>query len=73
MRRALAEARLARAIGVICRPETDRMRHYSDADLPRRFFAIIRLDDTTALRDLEPREQWERGVEEPPEMFPTGI
>jgi erythromycin esterase-like protein len=71
--RALAEPRLQRAIGVIYRPETERMSHYYDAELPRQFDAIVHLDETTALRALEPGEQWERGVEEPPETFPTGI
>jgi erythromycin esterase-like protein len=71
--RALADRRLQRAIGVIYRPETERLSHYYDAVLPRQFDAIIHLDETTALRGLEPGEQWERGVEEPPETFPTGI
>ena len=71
--RALAEPRLQRAIGVIYRPETERMSHYYDAELPRQFDAIIHLDETTAIRALEPGEQWERGVEEAPETFPTGI
>jgi erythromycin esterase-like protein len=71
--RALVAPRLQRAIGVIYRPETERMSHYYDAVLPRQFDAIIHLDETTALCALEPGEQWERGVEEPPETFPTGI
>jgi erythromycin esterase-like protein len=71
--RALRAPRLQRAIGVIYRPETERMSHYYAADLPREFDAIVHVDDTTALRGLEPGEQWERGVEEPPETFPTGI
>ena len=49
------------------------MSHYYDAELPRQFDAIIHLDETTAIRALEPGEQWERGVEEAPETFPTGI
>jgi erythromycin esterase-like protein len=71
--RALHEPRLQRAIGVIYRPETERQSHYYDVQLPRQFDAIIHLDETTALRGLEPGEHWERGIEEPPETFPTGM
>ena len=34
---------------------------------------LLHFDQTTALRGLEPGEEWERGVEEPPETFPSGI
>ena len=71
--RALASSRLQRAIGVIYRPETERWSHYYLATLPRQFDAVIHIDSTSALRGLEPGEQWEGGVEEPPETFPSGI
>jgi erythromycin esterase-like protein len=71
--RMLAEPRLQRAIGVIYRPETERMSHYYDVELPRQFDAVIHLDETSALRGLEPGEHWERGSEEPPETYPTGV
>jgi len=71
--RALSAPKLQRAIGVIYRPETERISHYYEAELPRQFDAIIHLDDTTALRGLEPDKEWERGIEEPPETFPSGI
>lgn len=71
--RALASARLQRAIGVIYRPETERLSHYYDVELPRQFDAMIHIDETSALRGLEPGEHWERGVEEVPETFPSGI
>jgi erythromycin esterase-like protein len=71
--RTLAEPRLQRAIGVVYRPETERQSHYYDVVLPNQFDAIIHLDETRALRGLEPGEHWERGVEEPPETFPTGM
>jgi erythromycin esterase-like protein len=70
---ALSKPKLQRAIGVIYRPETERMSHYYDVELPRQFDAIIHLDETQALRGLDPGEHWERGVEEVPETFPTGI
>ena len=71
--RALARPRLQRAIGVIYRPETERASHYYDVELPNQFDAIIHLDHTTALRGLEPGEHWERGVQEVPETFPSGM
>src|SRR5207302_2101669 len=37
VQRILAERRLERAIGVIYRPETERLSHYFDADLPSQF------------------------------------
>ena len=71
--RLLRKRRLQRAIGVIYRPETERWSHYYLATLPRQFDAVIHIDSTSALRGLEPGEQWEGGVEEPPETFPSGI
>ena len=62
-----------RAIGVIYRPETERASHYYDVELVREFDAIIHVDETTALRGLEPGHRWERGVEELPETYPTGL
>jgi erythromycin esterase-like protein len=71
--RALSERRLQRAIGVIYRPESERMSHYYDVELPREFDTLIHIDETSALRGLEPGEHWQRGVQEPPETFPTGM
>jgi erythromycin esterase-like protein len=72
-RAALAGPGLQRAIGVIYRPETERQSHYYSVDLAREFDAMIHIDETFALRALEPGEHWERGIEEVPETFPTGI
>jgi len=69
---ALASPRLQRAIGVIYRPETERMSHYYDVELPRQFDAIIHIDETSALRGLEPGEAWHAGAE-PPETYPSGV
>jgi erythromycin esterase-like protein len=63
--------RLERAIGVIYRPETERVSHYFDADLPRQFDAVLHLDRTVAVEPLEPFPR-ERG-EEPVETYPTGL
>ena len=62
--------RLQRAIGVIYRPETERLSHYFHAHLPAQFDAVIHIDETRALRPLE-RES--AGAEEAPETFPTGM
>lgn len=64
----LRSPRLERAIGVIYRPETERMSHYFDARLADQFDAIIHQDETTALQPLERTEQWNRG--DAPETYP---
>lgn len=45
--------RLQRAIGVIYRPETERMSHYFFTRLPYQFDSIIHLDETTAVQPLD--------------------
>jgi erythromycin esterase-like protein len=65
----LREERLERAIGVIYRPETERISHYFEATLPHQFDAIIHLDETRAVEPLERTASWETA--EPPETFPT--
>ena len=62
--------RLQRAIGVIYRPETERLSHYFEARLVEQFDAMIHIDETQALRALEPEGAV---TEEPPETFPTGM
>ena len=49
---ALAQRRLERAIGVIYRPETERLSHYFDASLPNQFDEWIWFDETSAVRAL---------------------
>src|ERR687891_1019426 len=51
----LREPRLERAIGVIYRPETERLSHYFRARLPDQFDAVLHIDETSA---LEPLELW---------------
>jgi erythromycin esterase-like protein len=45
--------RLQRAIGVIYRPETERMSHYFFTRLPYQFDSIIHFDETNAVQPLE--------------------
>jgi len=49
----LREPRLQRAIGVIYRPQTERMSHYFECTLPGQFDALIHVDRTHALRALD--------------------
>jgi len=64
----LPERRLQRAIGVIYRPETERMSHYFHARLADQFDAMIHIDETHA---LQPLERFSRPTHEP-ETYPTG-
>ena len=50
--------RLERAIGVVYRPETERLSHYFEARLPDQFDAVIHLDETSALEPLERSSEW---------------
>jgi len=53
VREILLEPRLERAIGVIYRPETERMSHYFEAVLAKQFDVIIHWDHTKALHPLD--------------------
>jgi erythromycin esterase-like protein len=65
------EKLLERAIGVIYRPETERVSHYFYADLPRQFDGVIHFDVTRALQPLDKVASWTH--EDAPETFPAGI
>jgi erythromycin esterase-like protein len=71
--RALDPPRLERAIGVIYRPETERMSHYFSASLPRQFDAVLHYDHTRAVEPLERTPVWERGEAELPETYPFAV
>jgi Erythromycin esterase len=60
--------RLERAIGVIYLPESERVSHYFNAQLPGQFDGVIHLDTTRAVEPLERTSQWETG--ELPETYP---
>jgi erythromycin esterase-like protein len=66
----LIAPRLERAIGVIYRPESERVSHYFRARLPDQFDAVIHIDETTA---LEPLERWAYADADLPETYPSGI
>jgi erythromycin esterase-like protein len=67
----LSGARLERAIGVIYRPETERLSHYFEAELHRQFDAVIHIDETNAVEPLELTSEWETG--ELPETYPWAV
>ncbi len=67
----LADPRLERAIGVVYRPQTERVSHYFPARLDRQFDVVIHIDRTSALEPLDDVAAWDRL--EPPETYPTGI
>ena len=64
------DERLQRAIGVIYRPETERMSHYFNARVAEQFDAILHIDETHALAPLEP---YSETSDEAPETYPTGM
>ncbi len=68
---ALKEPRLERAIGVIYRPETERMSHYFGARLSDQFDAMLYFDITRALEPLDKTSLWEVG--EIPETYPFAV
>ncbi len=60
-----------RAIGVVYHPEHERFGNYVPTILPRRYDAILFMDETEALRPLHevhPREE-----QEVPETYPSGV
>lgn len=67
----LREPRLERAIGVIYRPQTERVNHYFHARLSDQFDAVIHFDETQAVEPLDSTTHWETG--EVPETYPSGF
>ena len=67
----LREERLERAIGVIYRPQTERVSHYFRARLLEQFDAMIHVDETRAVEPLERSARAQ--VREVPETFPSGV
>jgi erythromycin esterase-like protein len=64
----LSQPRLERAIGVIYRPETERLSHYFDAVLPRQFDAWTWFRETRAVEALP-----SAAASGEPETFPFGV
>ena len=68
VRRGLAEERLERAVGVIYRPETERVSHYFHAALPRQFDEYIWVDRSRAVTPLD-----SRALEGAADTYPFGL
>ncbi|HSK72267.1 MAG TPA: erythromycin esterase family protein [Pyrinomonadaceae bacterium] len=71
LRAAINKPLLERAIGVIYRPETERVSHYFYADLPEQFDGVIHFDETRAVEPLDRAASWSH--EDLPETFPEGV
>jgi erythromycin esterase-like protein len=71
VREALRNPRLERAIGVIYRPESERLSHYFHARLSEQFDTVIHYSETHAVEPLERSQHWEVG--EFPETYPWGV
>jgi erythromycin esterase-like protein len=69
----LREPRLERAIGVIYRPDTERLSHYFHASLPSQFDGVFHYDHTRAVEPLERTPIWEHGEQELPETYPSAL
>jgi protein-L-isoaspartate(D-aspartate) O-methyltransferase len=66
---ALSAERLERFIGVLYRPESERLSHYAQVELARQFDAYVWFDETRAVTPL-PAETRGRRV---PDTFPFGL
>ena len=66
----LAEERPQRAIGVIYRPETERMSHYFYTSLRQQFDFMIHVDETEA---VEPLPSFVHQRPEMDENYPSGL
>ena len=67
----LRKRRLERAIGVLYLPHTERQSHYFMACLPAQFDALIHIDETESVQELEAA-----GLgpgREVPETYPSGV
>ena len=71
MQEAMAETWLERAIGVVYRPETERLSHYFETRLAEQFDAVIHFDQTTAVEPLDLGPDW--AGDDLPETFPSGF
>jgi erythromycin esterase-like protein len=67
----LRDEKLQRAIGVIYRPETERISHYFYTSLPRQFDFMIHIDETEAVKPL-PSYIYKRPGEMD-ETYPSGL
>ncbi|MCE8051560.1 erythromycin esterase family protein [Halomonas daqingensis] len=67
----LKEPLWQRAIGVIYRPESERISHYFKASMAQQFDAVFHLDETRAVEPFDWGELWR--PEEVPDTYPFGV
>jgi erythromycin esterase-like protein len=67
----LEPERLQRAIGVIYRPETERMSHYFDVRVARQFDLLLHVDETHAVVPLDAPDHWPQV--HAAETYPSGL
>jgi erythromycin esterase-like protein len=68
----LSGPRLQRAIGVVYRPEIERVSHYLTARLPDQYDFVVHVDATRAVEPLERSGVW-NWPPEPPETYPSAL
>ena len=68
VRHGLSQQRLARAIGVIYRPDTERASHYFETELPRQFDEYIWVERSYAITPLDSHK-----LEGMPDTYPFGL
>jgi erythromycin esterase-like protein len=73
VRALLLPPRLERFIGVIYRPETERLSHYYHASLSDQFDLVIHHDRTRAVEPLERAPSWWAPADELPETYPSAL
>ena len=71
VRKILSEPLLERAIGVIYRPENERLSHYFVSILAKQFDGVIHFDETRAVQPLDRGGAETRA--DAPETYPEGI
>ncbi|QOR39649.1 erythromycin esterase family protein [Billgrantia diversa] len=67
----LKEPLWERAIGVIYRPESERISHYFKASVAQQFDAVFHVDETRAVEPFDKGELWR--PEEVPDTYPFGV
>jgi len=68
----LRRPQMERAIGVVYRPQTERLSHYFHARLADQFDLVLHFDRTEAVQPLDRDSGWEAEAELP-ETFPAGV
>jgi erythromycin esterase-like protein len=63
---------LQRAIGVVYKPETERLSHYFYARIAKQFDAVLHFDKTRAVEPLERTSEWQ-STEDLPETYPFAV